>query len=195
VYDLHVNKHEQLCEQKVVKRARLTHVVFNPVNPIVIVGDDRGGVNSLKLSPNLRKITPIPVKEAAKGELPTPPPTRCVSDLRQISCCTCLLSVYLVGLAACCDVMAPLFVLAVVGDGAARRLRSRRWINCWLPLTPLARTGHPHLHLPPCLVWGQVLVPPLPLLPLPARPRRLDLGRCMVVNVSVVHENHNMCQR
>ena len=76
VYDLHVNKHEQLCEHKVVKRARLTHVVFNPESPIIIVGDDRGGVNSLKLSPNLRKITPIPVKEQAKGEAPVPPPTR-----------------------------------------------------------------------------------------------------------------------
>lgn len=50
------NKHEPLCEQKVVKRAKLTHVSFNQKDPIVIVGDDRGGVNSLKLSPNLRKI-------------------------------------------------------------------------------------------------------------------------------------------
>jgi dynein intermediate chain 1 len=40
----------------VVKRAKLTHVSFNQRDPIVIVGDDRGGVNSLKLSPNLRKV-------------------------------------------------------------------------------------------------------------------------------------------
>lgn len=25
-------------------------------DPVIIVGDDRGGVNSLKLSPNLRKV-------------------------------------------------------------------------------------------------------------------------------------------
>jgi dynein intermediate chain 1, axonemal len=56
VFDLAENKHEPLCEQKVVKRAKLTHVCFNQHDPIVIVGDDRGGVNSLKLSPNLRKI-------------------------------------------------------------------------------------------------------------------------------------------
>jgi dynein intermediate chain 1, axonemal len=56
VFDLAENKHEALCEQKVVKRAKLTHVAFNDVDPIIIVGDDRGGVNSLKLSPNLRKI-------------------------------------------------------------------------------------------------------------------------------------------
>ena len=39
-----------------VKRARLTHVMFNPRDPVILVGDDRGGVNSLKLSPNLRKL-------------------------------------------------------------------------------------------------------------------------------------------
>lgn len=56
IFDLAENKHEPLCEQKVVKRAKLTHVSFNQRDPIIIVGDDRGGVNSLKLSPNLRKI-------------------------------------------------------------------------------------------------------------------------------------------
>ncbi|CAE7308809.1 unnamed protein product [Symbiodinium microadriaticum] len=56
VFDLAENKHEPLCEQKVVKRAKLTHVFFNQSDPILIVGDDRGGVNSLKLSPNLRKV-------------------------------------------------------------------------------------------------------------------------------------------
>ena len=55
IFDLAENKHEPLCEQKVVKRAKLTHVSFNQRDPIVVVGDDRGGVNSLKLSPNLRK--------------------------------------------------------------------------------------------------------------------------------------------
>jgi hypothetical protein len=56
VFDLAENKHEPLCEQKVVKRAKLTHIVFNPSDPIIIVGDDRGEVTSLKLSPNLRKV-------------------------------------------------------------------------------------------------------------------------------------------
>jgi dynein intermediate chain 1 len=55
-YDLAENKHEPLCEQKVVKRAKLTHVQFNNESPMLIVGDDRGGVISLKLSPNLRKV-------------------------------------------------------------------------------------------------------------------------------------------
>lgn len=56
IFDLAENKHEPICEQKVVKRAKLTHVAFNQSDPIIIVGDDRGGVNSLKLSPNLRKV-------------------------------------------------------------------------------------------------------------------------------------------
>lgn len=60
VYDLQVNKHEPLCEQKVVKRARLTHVAFNQRDPVLLVGDDRGGVISLKLSPNLRKAADVP---------------------------------------------------------------------------------------------------------------------------------------
>ena len=27
---------------------------FNQIHPMLLVGDDRGGINSLKLSPNLR---------------------------------------------------------------------------------------------------------------------------------------------
>ncbi|KAG9353761.1 hypothetical protein JZ751_011884 [Albula glossodonta] len=57
VFDLNINKYEALCQQPVVakKKTKLTHIEFNPVYPIIIVGDDRGYVTSLKLSPNLRK--------------------------------------------------------------------------------------------------------------------------------------------
>ena len=55
LFDLSQNKREPLCAQKVVKRARLTNAAFNVKDYILIVGDDRGGVHSLKLSPNLRK--------------------------------------------------------------------------------------------------------------------------------------------
>ncbi|XP_032232200.1 dynein intermediate chain 2, ciliary isoform X2 [Nematostella vectensis] len=67
VYDLNVNKYEPLCEQSVVakKKSKLTHLAFNPDHPILIVGDSRGYVNSLKVSPNLRKATQP--KEKAKG--------------------------------------------------------------------------------------------------------------------------------
>lgn len=57
IFDLSVNKYEPLCVQSVIqkKHTKLTHVVFNPSYPILIVGDDRGCIISLKLSPNLRK--------------------------------------------------------------------------------------------------------------------------------------------
>lgn len=56
-----------------VKKAKLTKVVFNPKWPIILVGDDKGVVTSLKLSPNLRKQA-LPkhgqkVSEAAGGGL------------------------------------------------------------------------------------------------------------------------------
>lgn len=44
-----------MCEQQVVRKAKLTHISFNPFEPIVLVGDEKGQVISLKLSPNLRK--------------------------------------------------------------------------------------------------------------------------------------------
>jgi dynein intermediate chain 1 len=56
VFDLAQNKHEPLADQRVGKKAKLTHVQFNLTDPILIVGDERGTVHSLKLSPNLRKI-------------------------------------------------------------------------------------------------------------------------------------------
>ncbi len=57
VFDLNVNKYEPLAEQIVVqkKRTKLTHITFNQHYPILLAGDDRGNVTSLKLSPNLRK--------------------------------------------------------------------------------------------------------------------------------------------
>ncbi|XP_041915002.1 dynein, axonemal, intermediate chain 1, paralog 2 [Alosa sapidissima] len=57
VFDLSINKYEAICQQPVVakKKTKLTHIQFNPEHPIIIVGDDHGYVNSLKLSPNLRK--------------------------------------------------------------------------------------------------------------------------------------------
>eukprot|EP01006_Ploeotia_vitrea_P040276 TRINITY_DN66418_c11_g1_i5.p1 TRINITY_DN66418_c11_g1~~TRINITY_DN66418_c11_g1_i5.p1 ORF type:complete len:683 (+),score=390.47 TRINITY_DN66418_c11_g1_i5:191-2239(+) len=57
VFDLSVNKHEPIAETKVVKKAKLTHVAFNPREPAILVGDDRGTVMCLKLSPNLYKLS------------------------------------------------------------------------------------------------------------------------------------------
>ncbi|XP_052634778.1 dynein axonemal intermediate chain 1 [Harpia harpyja] len=58
VFDLSINKYEALCTQLVVarKKNKITHIQFNPVYPVVIIGDERGHVTSLKLSPNLRRM-------------------------------------------------------------------------------------------------------------------------------------------
>ncbi|KAB5549256.1 hypothetical protein PHYPO_G00065340 [Pangasianodon hypophthalmus] len=70
VFDLSINKYEAICQQAVVsKKTKLTHIEFNPVYPIIIVGDDRGYVTSLKLSPNLR----TKPKEKKGQELPKGP--------------------------------------------------------------------------------------------------------------------------
>jgi dynein intermediate chain 1 len=55
IFDLSKSKYEPICVQPIMKKGRLTHVEFNPIHPIIIVGDDRGSTYSLKLSPNLRK--------------------------------------------------------------------------------------------------------------------------------------------
>lgn len=55
IFDLSVNKHEPICEQKILKRSKLTKVRFNNAHPIISCGDERGSVVTMKLSPNLRK--------------------------------------------------------------------------------------------------------------------------------------------
>ncbi|XP_076162193.1 dynein intermediate chain 2, ciliary isoform X2 [Ptiloglossa arizonensis] len=61
VFDLNVNKYRPICSQPIVsrKRNKLTRLAFNNKLPFIIVGDDKGTVNTLKLSPNLRlKVKP-----------------------------------------------------------------------------------------------------------------------------------------
>ncbi|XP_044009131.1 dynein intermediate chain 2, ciliary isoform X2 [Aphidius gifuensis] len=61
VFDLNVNKYRPICSQPIVskKRCKLTRLAFNRELPFIIVGDDKGTINTLKLSPNLRvKVKP-----------------------------------------------------------------------------------------------------------------------------------------
>ncbi|XP_029672896.1 dynein intermediate chain 2, ciliary isoform X3 [Formica exsecta] len=61
VFDLNVNKYRPICNQQIVskRKSKLTRLAFNNALPFIIVGDDKGTVNTLKLSPNLRiKVKP-----------------------------------------------------------------------------------------------------------------------------------------
>jgi len=72
VFDLAENKNEAMCEQKVVRKAKLTRIAFNPDpdNPVLLVGDDHSAVSCLKLSPNLRwtAVTKAEAERKAKEE-------------------------------------------------------------------------------------------------------------------------------
>jgi len=66
VYDLKQEKHHHLCEHPAMKKAKALHVSFNWEDPIILVGDERGGVNSFKLSKSLTKGPLQPTKEDDK---------------------------------------------------------------------------------------------------------------------------------
>ena len=84
VYDLAVNRRDALCEQKVTKKAKATRLAFNPRRHLLLVGDDAGVVVSLRLSPNLRALTPIPLPVVQKAETPPPTPSREAVEIRKL---------------------------------------------------------------------------------------------------------------
>lgn len=53
VYNLAKEKHKCICEQKIVKKMKPTHVAFNPFDPVILTGEDRGGCNLYRLSGTL----------------------------------------------------------------------------------------------------------------------------------------------
>ncbi|KAL7286142.1 hypothetical protein TKK_0019585 [Trichogramma kaykai] len=57
VFDLNIHKYRPICSQAVVdrKRRKPTRLAFNHTLPFIIVGDDKGTINTMKLSPNLRQ--------------------------------------------------------------------------------------------------------------------------------------------
>ena len=56
IFDMSMDRYKPVCVQSVVPRrkAHLNHIAFNQTHPIIIVGDSRGHIQALKLSPNLR---------------------------------------------------------------------------------------------------------------------------------------------
>ncbi|XP_018330112.1 dynein intermediate chain 2, ciliary [Agrilus planipennis] len=64
VFDLNISKYKPICIQAVVskKKNKLTRIRFNQRFPIILVGDEKGMITALKLSPNLR----VPCKPPKK---------------------------------------------------------------------------------------------------------------------------------
>ena len=71
VWDLHQEKHTWMCEHQAMKKSnnnKALHLTFNYEDPIILVGDEMGGVNSFKLSTSLRQgpLVYVPTKEEEK---------------------------------------------------------------------------------------------------------------------------------
>ncbi|OHT12342.1 Dynein intermediate chain 2, ciliary-related protein [Tritrichomonas foetus] len=71
IYDLAVKRYEEICKTEVVEAndGALTSVRFHPKYPIILVGDDKGRIHSMKLSPNIRRNTKIEKEEEARNKL------------------------------------------------------------------------------------------------------------------------------
>lgn len=56
MFDLSVNKYDSLCKQLIPakRNAQATKLIFSHEHPVLLVGDGKGSVTCLKLSPNLR---------------------------------------------------------------------------------------------------------------------------------------------
>jgi len=67
IYDLNVSRHSPLCEQPITTKSKPTHLAFNSFDPILLVGDEKGGCTLFRLSPNLRRNT-MTIKEDDKRE-------------------------------------------------------------------------------------------------------------------------------
>lgn len=71
IYDIDLNRFEPICKTFIseTNEGGLTSVTFHPKWPVVLVGDEKGRITSLKLSPNLRKNTATAKEEAERSRL------------------------------------------------------------------------------------------------------------------------------
>jgi dynein intermediate chain 1 len=58
MFDLEQNRLKAVSQQKIVAKGKLNRLAHNRTQPLMIIGDDRGGVSCAKLSPNLAKALP-----------------------------------------------------------------------------------------------------------------------------------------
>ena len=86
IFDLQADVHAAICEQKVVKKARCSHLLFLRAagGALLLAGNSAGGVDALKLSPNLRRAAAAAPPPPRKGEAPREPPSRHEAELRKL---------------------------------------------------------------------------------------------------------------
>ena len=65
IFDINIDKYKPICVQSIASRKKngLTRLKFNFKVPIIAVGDDKGNISVLKLSPNLRIKSKPPKKQ------------------------------------------------------------------------------------------------------------------------------------
>jgi dynein intermediate chain 1 len=71
LYDIAVNRYEAICKTEVVEAidGGLAALRFHPKWPVMLIGDEKGRVHALKLSPNLRRNTLTVKEEEARSKL------------------------------------------------------------------------------------------------------------------------------
>jgi len=70
VYDLSIQKYTKMTERKSTTHAKATNLAFNPVDPILAIGDSKGAVILVKLSPKLTsdQLPPVDTDDKKKKD-------------------------------------------------------------------------------------------------------------------------------
>lgn len=71
IYDLAVNRYQEICKTEIVEAGDggLTAIKFHSKWPIILIGDDKGRIHAIKISPNLRRNTKIDKEEAERSKI------------------------------------------------------------------------------------------------------------------------------
>ncbi|OHS94521.1 Dynein intermediate chain 2, ciliary-related protein [Tritrichomonas foetus] len=71
IFDIGVNRYQEICRTDVVESndGSLTSVRFHPKWPVILIGDDKGRIHSMKLSPNIRRNTKIEKEEIERNKI------------------------------------------------------------------------------------------------------------------------------
>jgi dynein intermediate chain 1 len=71
VYDIVMNRYAEICKTEVVEYGDggLTALRFHPKWPVLVIGDEKGRVHAVKMSPNLRRNTKTQKEEEERNKM------------------------------------------------------------------------------------------------------------------------------